>query len=126
MNNELNETLKNKNYLLFKKVFKKNEIVTDEKNYRDAVTRCVQDGVAIVTSIGVVTISTYLANNYNNTFGLAVGAGVLLGVGGITRFAHDAANAVTYESSLPSKREELYNIENELTAEDKKVKKLTK
>ena len=126
MNKELNEVLKNKNHLLFKKVFKKNEIVTEEKNYRDAVTRCVQDGVAIVTSIGVISISAYLANNYNNNYALAAGAGVLLGVGGITRFVRDADDAVTYELSLPSKREELYNIENELTAADKKVKKLTK
>jgi len=126
MNKELNEVLKNKNHLLFNKVFKKNEIVTEEQNYRDAVTRSVQDGVAIVTSIGVISISAYLANNYNNNYALAVGAGVLLGVGGITRFARDVEDAVTHELSLPSKREELYNIEKELTAADKKVKKLTK
>ena len=44
MNKEFNESMKLKNHALFRKVLKKNEIISDEKKLHDCEKKCIIDG----------------------------------------------------------------------------------
>ena len=125
MNKEYNESMKLKNNALFRKVLKKNEIISDEKELHDCEKRCIIDGAIMVTSIGVICLGA-ISKFSDETMSLMAPPLAFGVVGGALRLLRNAYEATDIEMDLPEKREELYHIENDLNNADKHVKKLTK
>ena len=121
------DILREKNSLLLSKVYKKNEIVTNEEEYLKYSRKAIVDGITIVTSFGVITLSAYLANHLNDNFILGVVPGTLGIIGGSLRMLKNADKSSEIELGLINEREELYNIQHDYhNVGNDSVKKLTR
>ncbi|MBQ7240211.1 MAG: hypothetical protein IJS56_02120 [Bacilli bacterium] len=121
------DILREKNSLLLSKVYKKNKIVTNEEEYLKYSRKAIADGIIIVTSFGVITLSAYLANHLNDNFILGVVPGTLGIIGGSLRMLKNADKSNEIELGLINEREELYNIQHDYhNAGNDFVKKLTR